>query len=104
MDVKPFNEGHTLLVPKTHYRWVNDVPDFGSYWQVAHQLSLAISQAVCADYISYLTVGNEVPHAHIHIIPRFYNDALTAGIVGSSRQVVSLTSLDSVALKIKAYL
>ena len=80
LDIKPLNPGNSLLIPKKHYRWVNDVPEFGQYWQAAQKIALASQKVVNADYISYLTLGMEVHHAHIRIIPRFYNDAHTHGI------------------------
>lgn len=80
MDIKPLNIGNTLLVPKTHYRWVYDVPEFGQYWEIAKKIGLATLPLVNANSISFVTLGFEVPHAHIRIIPRFNQDAHTHGI------------------------
>ena len=76
LDVKPFNEGHTLLVPKTHYRWVNDVPNFGEYWEFARTVSEKLNQKLNPLFINYLTVGMDIDHAHIHVIPRYKEDSL----------------------------
>ena len=32
LDIQPLNNGHTLVVPRKHYRWVYDVEKFGEYW------------------------------------------------------------------------
>jgi histidine triad (HIT) family protein len=75
LDINPAASGHTLLIPKTHYRWVYDVPNFGEYWQVAQKIALNIkNSSLNPEYISFLTMGNEVPHSHIHIIPRSQSD------------------------------
>lgn len=74
LDIKPLNPGNSLLIPKTHYRWVYDVPNFGQYFEIAKIVGLASAVALNAMSISYLTLGFEVPHAHIRIIPRFDND------------------------------
>lgn len=74
LDIHPLNPGNVLLVPKKHYRWVYDVPRFGAYFEAAKTVGLAAKQAVGADSINFLTIGEEVPHAHIRIIPRFKND------------------------------
>jgi len=75
LDINPFSKGHTILIPKNHYRWVYDVPNFGEYWQIAQKIALNIkNSSLKPEYISFLTIGNEVPHAHIHIIPRNEND------------------------------
>jgi len=80
LDINPLNPGNSLLVPKDHHRWVNDVPNFGDYWQAAKTLSTAIQEVTRAESISYLTLGYEVEHAHIRIIPRFPGDAHQNGI------------------------
>ena len=74
LDVEPLALGHTLLVPKKHVRWVYQVSQFTDYWQVAKKLTPVIQEATGADFISYLTVGLDVPHAHIHLIPRFFKN------------------------------
>jgi histidine triad (HIT) family protein len=77
LDINPVSLGHTLLIPKIHYRWVYDVPNFGEYWQVVQKIALNIkNSALNPEYISFLTMGNEIPHAHIHIIPRSVNDPI----------------------------
>jgi len=80
LDIRPLNIGNSLLIPKAHHRWVNDVPEFGAYWEAAKKIALATLPIVKADYVSYLTLGMEVEHAHIRIIPRFYEDKHTHGI------------------------
>lgn len=74
LDINPLNPGNTLLIPKKHYRWVYDVPNFGEYFEAAKKIGLAVQHAVGARSINFLTVGEEVPHAHIRIIPRFVGD------------------------------
>lgn len=74
LDIIPLNPGNTLLIPKKHYRWVQDVPSFGAYWEAAKKIGLAIQKALNATSINFLTIGEEVPHAHIRIIPRYKDD------------------------------
>ena len=77
LDINPISHGHTLLIPKIHYRWVYDVLEFGEYWQVAKKITLAIKNcSLNPEYVSFLTMGKEVEHAHIHIIPRSSDDAV----------------------------
>jgi histidine triad (HIT) family protein len=77
LDINPVSIGHTLLISKTHYRWVYDIPNFGEYWQVAQKLAIDIkNSALNPEYISFITMGNEVDHAHIHIIPRTNIDSV----------------------------
>ncbi len=74
LDINPLNPGNSLLIPKKHYRWVIDVPEFGQYWEVAKKIAIASQAGLSAMSVSFLTLGFEVPHAHIRIIPRFSED------------------------------
>lgn len=75
LDINPVSFGHTLVIPKIHYRWVYDVVEFEKYWQIARKILLGIkNSSLKPDFITFLTMGNDVPHAHIHIIPRNNND------------------------------
>lgn len=71
LDIFPLSKGNAILIPKKHYRWVNDVPEFGEYWEAARKIARSIEKNLGATSISYLTFGEEVPHAHIRIIPRY---------------------------------
>lgn len=74
LDIRPLTKGNTLIIPKDHYHWVYDVPNFGDYFEVAKKVGMATKKAFSADWISFLTLGLEVPHAHIRVIPRYKND------------------------------
>jgi histidine triad (HIT) family protein len=74
LDINPLGPGHCQLIPKKHYRWVNDVPEYTKYWEVARELSNALIKGLGAIRVNYLVSGVEVPHAHIWLIPRFEND------------------------------
>jgi histidine triad (HIT) family protein len=71
LDINPHTKGHTLVIPKQHYKWVYDVPNFGTYWETAHAVTKNILEKLHPHFVSYLTYGLDVPHAHIHIIPRY---------------------------------
>lgn len=74
LDIRPLTKGNTLVIPKDHYRWVVDVLNFGEYWEVAKKVGLAAQRAFSADWISFITLGLEVPHAHIRVVPRYPDD------------------------------
>ena len=74
LDIKPLNPGNSLLIPKEHHRWVYDVPEIGKYWETANKIGLASMKTLNGMSVSFLTLGFEVPHAHIRIIPRFIED------------------------------
>lgn len=70
LDIYPRVYGHLQVIPKKHFRWVYDVPNFSEYWQVVLKITRAVQKALNPDFINYLTFGLDVPHAHIHILPR----------------------------------
>lgn len=73
LDIFPRTKGHTLVIPKTHYRWAYDMSEelFGRAWKVVHKVSKKIQSVLKPDFISYMTFGTEVPHVHLWIIPRY---------------------------------
>lgn len=104
LDINPLSLGNTLLIPKEHHRWVYDVPEFGQYWEVARKIALASQKAVNAFSISFLTLGFEVPHAHIRIIPRFENDAHKNGIDIHYKKPLTKDEMNTISLNIKKFL
>ncbi|MFC1625925.1 HIT family protein [Patescibacteria group bacterium] len=76
LDIKPISKGHVLVISKKHFRWVEDVEPFEEYWMIAKKITTGIKKALLSDHVNYVTFGEGVPHAHIHIVPRFTNDNL----------------------------
>jgi histidine triad (HIT) family protein len=76
MDINPVTKGHTLLIPKEHYTWIHDAPDalVGDIFIKAKHLIDAMRARLGCDYVQVGVVGNEVPHFHIHLIPRFLSE------------------------------
>lgn len=70
MDIFPRVKGHILVIPKKHYRWVYDVPEFGQYWETARNVAQKIQATLDSKFVSFITMGEAVHHAHIHILPQ----------------------------------
>jgi len=76
LDIRPLSAGHTLVIPKKHYRWVWDVPtnsnenpNIGEYFSVVTTIANAQKKAFDQEAVICKIVGEEVPHAHIWIYP-----------------------------------
>lgn len=69
LDIRPQSPGHTLVVPKAHYRWVWDVPAAGEYFEVVKKIALAQKKAFAQECVLSKVVGEEVEHAHIWVFP-----------------------------------
>lgn len=74
LDKKPRNPGHTLVIPKKHFRWVLDIPYIDEYFKFVQKIGNAIKKGLNADWLILPILGDEVHHAHVHIIPRFRDD------------------------------
>jgi histidine triad (HIT) family protein len=96
LDINPFTEGHTIVIPKTHYRWVNDIPNFGEYWEFAKKTNQILQKNLNPIYVSYITMGKLVPHAHIHIIPRYQNDNLVGAFKNRRLNITSEKLLETI--------
>lgn len=69
LSIDPMSPGHTLIIPKTHYRWVWDVPNAGEYFEITKKIALAQRKAFNTEFVLSKIVGEEVHHAHIWVFP-----------------------------------
>lgn len=78
LDINPVTYGHTLIVPKEHYQMIIDTPDelVGYCFIKAKELMAKVEKAMDANFVSVSVAGMDVPHFHIHLIPRKLNDDL----------------------------
>lgn len=76
LDISPVTKGHTLLIPKEQYVWIHDAPDdlVAAIFVKAKELITAMRAGLPCDYVQIKVVGNEVPHFHIHLIPRMLTE------------------------------
>ncbi len=74
LDIRPRGPGHTLVIPKKHYRWVWDVPDIGAYFRVVGKIAKALQSAMDTESVVLVVMGEEIPHAHVHLVPRLPGD------------------------------
>ena len=78
LDINPVTEGHTLLIPKKHSVWMQETDDetISDIFKLAKKIMLAMETGLDCDYVQVSIVGKDVPHFHIHLIPRHFNDNL----------------------------
>jgi histidine triad (HIT) family protein len=68
LDIFPFDEGHTLVIPKNHCRYVWDEPGVGAYFEFVRRIAEHY-RSLGYEYVDSISMGRGVPHAHIHLIP-----------------------------------
>jgi len=81
LDINPSTPGHTLVVPKKPYKNIYEMPENNLSYLMnsVKKVSSVLKEALSADGIKIMmnndpVAGQEVFHAHVHIIPRFKND------------------------------
>ena len=109
MDIQPVNPGHVLVVPKAHSKDLSDLPaDTGAHlFQVAQRIAVHMPEVdVKCEGINLLlahreAAGQEVFHAHLHVIPRYKGDGFEIKFGSKYTGMAERSELDSIATKIK---
>jgi histidine triad (HIT) family protein len=83
LDIRPLNEGHTLVIPKEHYENIFDIPKelICHVHGVTKRVAITVEKATHADGISIIqqngeAAGQEIFHLHVHVIPRYKGQKL----------------------------
>lgn len=86
LDIDPVKKGHSLIIAKKPYPTITQCPDevLSHLMKVAKQLDGKMRKALSCDGTNILinngpAAGQEVPHLHIHVIPRYDNDGQKFG-------------------------
>jgi histidine triad (HIT) family protein len=108
LDAFPLAPGHTLVIPKLHYAKVQDMSeqDAMAVFEITRKVVGAVEAGsqVGASTIAIHNgsdAGQEIPHVHVHIVPRKKGDG--AGAIHSmfrSRPKLGAQEMDSLHDKI----
>lgn len=112
MDIQPINKGHVLIIPKQHKELIAELDEqtLGRMMVLANKINKAIRQStIRAEGINLLladgeAAGQEVFHAHLHIIPRFSKDGFGFVFPEGYTDRPPLEELDRVAQNIQELL
>lgn len=81
MDIGPIIKGHVLVMPKNHFDPIGDTPDdvLTKLIKVSKKIAQGQKEGLGADGCNIIQnngacAGQEVPHIHFHVIPRFEGD------------------------------
>ena len=81
LDINPLADGHTVVIPKNHYRKFSDIPNnelegiFTAVQKVTRAIRKGLGSKGCNIGINDGKVaGQAIPHTHIHIISRNEKD------------------------------
>lgn len=108
MDIRPILPGHTLVIPKVHAAYLEDLPDGGAgpILESARKVAAALrsSGLRCEAVNLWIANGKEagqvVFHVHIHVIPRFRGDGFGIRVGPDYGRAPARGELDAIAAKI----
>lgn len=80
-DANPVTEGHSLIIPKKHFKTTLDIPNTlgGELLDCVKKTTLILLDKYKAEGFNFVSnnfpcAGQAVHHAHFHIIPRKNDD------------------------------
>ena len=86
LDAFPVAKGHTLVIPKNHREKIQDLNEEENkdLFSLVHEMTSKVDSITGATLLAVHNgkeAGQEVPHVHVHLIPRSKSDS--AGSVHS---------------------
>jgi histidine triad (HIT) family protein len=81
MDIQPITHGHMLVIPRQHFVRMQEVPDQVAMraFRIARMLATTSQSILSAGGVNLIVMDGEVafqdvPHFHIHVVPRYAQD------------------------------
>ena len=81
LDAKPRAPGHSLVIPKKHVQYLHKLNDdiLGEVFKAAKKVEQKLKKVLDPDAFTIgindgEAAGQEIPHLHVNIIPRFRDD------------------------------
>ena len=86
LDINPVQKGHSLVISKKAYPNFTDCPagELAHMMEVAQRVDLRLRSVLGCQGTNIMinngpASGQEIPHLHIHVIPRYDNDGQVLG-------------------------
>ena len=109
MDIQPVNNGHVLVATRAHYATLSDTPEEVAMHLVGVALKLApvVRKITGAGGLNVVVnsgpaAGQDVPHYHVHLIPRYTGDGFDIPLPFPGSALPDRLVLDATAARIIA--
>ena len=109
MDIQPITQGHMLVVPREHAVLMNDVSDQVAMraFRVARSLAMTARSVFGAGGVNLFVADGEVafqdvPHFHIHVIPRYPGDGFSLTFPDSYMTPPARAQLEAMAATLRS--
>jgi histidine triad (HIT) family protein len=87
LDILPVNEGHALVIPRRHAAGLADLreEEGAEMFEVGRRIAAAQRAAGLAEAVNLFLAdgeiaGQEIFHAHLHVLARRSNDGMSLGV------------------------
>lgn len=109
LDVQPITHGHMLVVPRDHAVLMSDLNETVAMrtFRVARQLASVARRVLGATGVNLFVADGEtafqdVPHFHVHVIPRYPGDGFGLTFPPSYDHPPSRAELETIASAIRS--
>ena len=107
LDAFPLAKGHVLVIPKKHHQKIQDMTseENGDLFSLVHEMVSKVDSVTGSTLVAVHNgeeAGQEIPHVHVHLVPRSNNDS--AGAIHSmfnSSLILSESEMDELYNKLK---
>lgn len=107
LDAFPLATGHVLVIPKNHHQKIQDmsIEENTDLFSLVHELVFNVDKLTGSTLIAIHNgkdAGQEIPHVHVHLVPRSKDDS--AGPIHSmfsSTVNLSVSEMDELYEKLK---
>jgi histidine triad (HIT) family protein len=71
LDIHPIRAGHTLIIPRRHFAWFEDIPSSiaTEITTLAQRLAREMKAIYPVERVALFYTGIHVRHAHAHVVP-----------------------------------
>lgn len=106
LDAFPLASGHVLVIPKNHHQKIQDmsIQENSDLFSLVHEMVSNVDKITGSTLVAIHNgkgAGQEIPHVHVHLVPRSENDS--AGPIHSMFTPVNLSEseMDELYNKLK---
>ncbi len=81
LDIHPVRSGHTLIIPKTHYSYFEEMPSdlMARISTLAQRFARHMMTIYQPMRVGMIVSGTDVPHMHAHVCPMHEKYDVTSG-------------------------
>ena len=78
LDINPFSQGHSLVIPKRHVPWWHDLSEEenASLFRGAGIVARKMMASIQPDFVCMHARGRRISHTHIFLVPTKAGDVL----------------------------